>query len=197
MTSALIRPRLLAPQQPDPRLAQLRLYWQSLRQADALPARCDVDPSAIDGILPYSFVLQRVAGQTARIRTGGAEIRSHLGMDPRGLTFETLFAPSDRDRIGKWIVAALETPAAVTLPLEAITDGQTAIPAQMILLPMQDRRGDLSRLLGAVVTKDAPAGPRRFAFRDDIAAVYERLPKQMKRPDRSPRPALRLVVDNG
>ena len=194
-------------------LEALETYWRSLGADRGIPARTDLNPAQIETVLPYAFILQRVAAGTARFRVAGQRVHDLLKMDPRGMPFSTLFQPEDHQDLRHLLESAFQDPAIVGLPLRA-PGGlvRPALDAALLMLPMRDNAGDTSRLLGALVTPDHPAlKPHRFAIRRDIRSRHERLAtpgpalvplmsRQLPRekgPNTPKRPALRLVVNNG
>jgi len=196
----------------DPLLQNLERYWKTLRHAQKLPARSDLNPSQIDGVLPYAFILQRVAPGVARFRVAGQKLHELIKIDARGMPFSTLFQTSERENIKSLIEAAFEEPAIIGLPLiSPAAVFQPAMQASMLLLPMRDDKGQTSRILGAIVTDPHTSQrPRRFVINQAGSMRHESLgiklattrlmphdPEPSERPDTSLRPALRLVVNNG
>jgi hypothetical protein len=187
-------------------LRQLESYWQSLRHAQTIPARNAIAPQAIDPILPYAFVLQRVAPRVARIRVAGRQIHDLLRMDARGMPLSVLFTADSRDRMADLIETAFTAPAILAVHLQ--TNAQVfrpALPATMLFLPLRDEQGVTSRLIGACVVEGATGPrPRRFDIVPGSQLRLDRLGLTLassvgepaKRPD-TKRPALRLVVNNG
>lgn len=194
----------------NPTLQSLEAYWQTLRNAQRIPSRNDIEPRQIDQALPHAFILQRVAPGVARMRVAGQQLHELLKMDARGMPISTLILPEAREEIAKLIEDAFTTPAIVALPLISPSSLMRAeLTATMLLLPLRDAKGETSRILGALVTDDAPGNrPRRFQIHPGKAIRNEPLQprlatvqglvhtKEEKRPD-AVRPALRLVVNNG
>lgn len=196
--------------QVDPILQSLEKYWQTLRHAQRLPARNDISPNQIDSVLPFAFILQRVAPGTARFRVAGQKLHEMLKMDARGMPVSTLFMPEARARIQELVEAAFSGPAIVSIPL--VSPGtviRAKVNATMLLLPMRDNTDQPTRVLGALVT-DAKAGnrPHRFMIAQNALIRQEpvgvqlaatqlipRKPVLVEKPD-AIRPALRLVVNN-
>ena len=196
----------------DPILTCLEQYWQTLRRARHIPVRNDLNPNKIDSALPYTFILQRVAPGTARFRVAGQRIYDLLKMDARGMPFSTLFHSNTRDTLRDLLENAFCEPAIVGLPLVSpATVLRPAMHGAMILLPMQDDKGQTNRLLGAFVTPDTPLSrPRRFELDCHQQIRHEplgpkraaipltpRSPAKRKRPDALKQPALRLIINNG
>lgn len=193
-------------------LESLERYWKTLRHADRIPARNDIVPSQIDHVLPYAFILQRVAPGTARFRVAGQKLHDVLKMDARGMPVTTLFHPESRDHIKDLLEAAFSEPAIIAIPLTS--PGSLLRPtleATMLWLPLSDQDGKATRILGALVAGSNAEGtrPRRFMIPDGakirheplagprpVVSLVPRDPSQPKRPN-AMRPALRLVVNNG
>ena len=206
------RARSATPALNEPILTSLEKYWRTLRHAQHIPARNQVNPSKIDHALPHAFILQRVAPGTARFRVAGQRLYEMLKMDARGMPFSTLFLPEAHESIADFIEIAFGEPAILGLPLVSpSTLTRPKVEGAMLLLPMQDDAGQTNRLLGAFVTADAPQSrPRRFGINPNMPIRRESLglklatsrlphavPAQSKRPDTLLHPALKLVVNNG
>lgn len=197
----------------SPMLKLVEEYWRSLRHAHRLPARIEVNPAKIDCALPHAFMLQRVAAGTARFRVAGQALRDVIKMDPRGMPFSTLFAPSAQAQVRELIETALSGPAIIGLPLISENAAQTATwHGALLLLPLRDSRDQTTRLMGAFVS-DAPAHGRacRFTINPGQPIRQQELGLKLtqsqrvqpimfheqKRPDTFQRPALKLVINNG
>lgn len=194
----------------DPILTSLEHYWQTLRRARRLPLRNDIDPNQIDRALPYAFILQRVAPGVARMRVAGQHLHDLLHMDARGMPISTFFDAAAREQLAQMIESAFQEPAIIALPL--YSPGGLLRPAMkgtMLLLPLNDEKGETTRVLGAIVTDGLTGNrPRRFHVPDGAVIRHETLCLHLastqpfarainhKGPD-AQRPALRLVVDNG
>tara|TARA_R110002051_G_scaffold57104_3_gene105818 strand:- start:23006 stop:23626 length:621 start_codon:yes stop_codon:yes gene_type:complete len=186
-----------------PVLQELETYWQSLRNEGDIPNRADIDPAAIDKALPYTFVLQRVAPGVARIRVAGQKLHDILRMDPRGMPVSAFFCADDLSTLAVHLESAFCEPALIAVPVQGAAGLlRGTVKGAMLLLPMRDDQGDISRVLGALVT-DGLLGARSRRLRLDDAQPMRMEPlrptppgvPQMQRPDVS-RPALRLVVNN-
>lgn len=198
-------------------LAELESYWRDLRGARALPARTDVNPAAIDAILPFAFVAERVAPQVARLRVAGSRLNDLLGMEARGMPLCAFFGPESRAAIGPMLARLFDDPAIVEIPVEGSRGlFRGRVTGRLILLPLTDGHGQVSRAIGAFLC-DGVAG--RSALRLDLAedGAIRIEPVGLPVPLRVPaprlaavgadaptragpdaaRPALRLVVNNG
>ncbi len=190
-------------------LESLESYWQTLRHAQKVPSRNDIEPSQIDDALPHAFILQRVAPGVARMRVAGQRLHDLLKMDARGMPVSTFFMPEARDEIARLIEAAFREPAIISIPLDApATMLRGQVTGTMLLLPLRDAQGATTRILGALVTEgEIGHRPRRFKITEgarlrretlglQLAGVQTLIPADpVEKPDTT-RPALRLVVNN-
>lgn len=200
-------------------LRELETYWASLPRTRGVPKRKDVDPSAMGGLLEDSFILERVAPGVARIRVAGRSIGKLIGVEPRGLPITAAFLPQARAAMGQHLEAAFTTPGLVEIALEAPRAvGQPLLKGKILLLPLRDDHGHVSRVLGALVMSGLRGlGGRRFAIAPNTAARFEptlglrpvaALAPTLRRPSlrvnntsnanekAEDKPALRLVVSN-
>jgi hypothetical protein len=193
---------------PHPMLRQLEQHWHSLRMDGTIPARGDVDPAAIGNALPWTFVLQRVAPGVARMRVAGQQLHDILRMDPRGMPISAFFGPDDRSTLAVHLEMAFSDSAIVALPLFAPSKFmRRQVAGQILFMPLVDNQGDVSRVLGALVT-NKPLGwlqrhlsidatkPTRY---DPINIIPTPAPalQPSKKPNAARRSALKLVVNNG
>lgn len=88
----------------DSRMKALFAYWDGLRGSRAMPARADIDPAAIPGLLPYIFMygVARDGGYT--IRLVGEEVVSFVGRNATGSPAGAIMPP----RSAEVIVAILD-----------------------------------------------------------------------------------------
>ncbi|WP_420858872.1 PAS domain-containing protein [Marivivens marinus] len=201
-------------------LSNLERYWSDLRGARTVPVRTAVDPACIDAALPSAFILERTAQQVARFRVCGQRINQFIGAEGRGMPLSALFTATGRAQIGTLLERCFDDPAVVEIPVQfrtALT--RRRLQGTMLLLPLEGPDGLIDRILGALLVDGAPGlgvrsfdvdpsrklrceriEPRRAAQSAPIFANGTDFPQaqlQMQEgPERSSRPALRLVVDN-
>ena len=182
-----------------PALGRVEAYWEGLRNGRSMPARAEVDPRGIADALEYAFVLERVAPGLARIRLAGMHLGDLMAMEVRGMPITAMFLPQARRELQRVTEEVMTTPAVVRLTLGS-DKGFTrpALDGQMMLLPLRDAFGHVTRILGVLETRGKIGrGPRRFMIRDVETKVLEANP----RPDLGafdrlpePRPALTPVT---
>ncbi len=185
-----------------PALGKVEAYWEGLRDGRPMPARAEVDPRGIADVLQYAFVLESVAPGVARYRLAGMHLNDLMAMDVRGMPITAMFLPEARRELQKVIERVLDSPAVVRLTLGSDT-GLTRPPldGQMMLLPLRDAHGQVTRILGALETRGRIGrGPRRFMIRDIETKALADDPLTRPRPDigrfappPQPRPVVRPV----
>ncbi|MEO9652933.1 MAG: PAS domain-containing protein [Roseobacter sp.] len=145
-------------------LAQVESYWEALRGTRLMPNRSEIDPRGIEQALEYSFIVERIAPGIARLRIAGSHMSDLMGMEVRGMPLTAFISPSSRRQVSDTLEEVFETPAACTLTLHSGKGvGMAPLEARMLLLPLKSDLGDVSRLLGALVSVgEVGRSPRRF-----------------------------------
>ncbi len=101
-----------------PALAQLRAYWQALRDAPGVPPlRSRIDPRGIADALDQTFLAERVSPGIARFRLAGMHLADIMGMDARGMVISTLFEPGSRVKLATTLDSMLTRPAKVEIAM--------------------------------------------------------------------------------
>lgn len=151
------------------RLDEIEGYWERLRRKRLMPARSEIDPRAISGMLENTFILERTVTGLARIRLAGQRMNDLVGSDARGIPFSRMFEPAARPGLTDALEAVFSWPAVVRISLMSDPPiGGDILVGNMILLPLRSDLGDVSRALGCLVY-DGRNGrsPRRFAIADE------------------------------
>ena len=196
-----------------PALQQVDAYWEALRKNQLAPFRADVDPRGIEKALEYAFILERIAPGHARFRIAGMHLVTLMGMEVRGMPLATLFVPKAREPLSDALEQVFTEPEKATLSLSAERGiGKPPIDGQLMLLPMKSDPGEISRVLGCLVSEGTTGRtPRRFHIRkinrrriisDEkqnpatnpkaLSFAETQMPYKQKGPD-AMHPALRLV----
>jgi len=127
--------------------AQVRAYWESLRNAGSIPMRAALDPRGMTGVLDRVFLAERIGRGVAQVRIAGSALGEIGGMDLRGLPLTVLFCAEARDLVGQIIEQVIHEPAVAELDL--ISDrGNGQVIAQLALMPLADDQ-DRKLVLGA------------------------------------------------
>ena len=145
-------------------LREVEAYWETLRAGRLVPRRSDIDPRGIERALEYSFVMERIAPGLGRLRIAGSHLTELMGMEVRGMPLSTLIAPNSRDLISDALEEVFSGPAKVEIALRAEKAiGKPQLDARLILLPLKSDLGDITRVLGCLVSHGSIGrAPRRF-----------------------------------
>lgn len=146
-------------------LRQLEAYWQALAATEhKVPLRSRIDPRGIESALEYAFLAERIAPSLAKIRVAGTHLNDLMGMETGGMPLSALFSPEARDRLGEGVARVFSEGAMVRLDLRGEEGfGRSVLEGHMLLLPLRSDMGDMSRMIGALVTGGRIGRtPRRF-----------------------------------
>lgn len=151
-------------------VAELRGYWEGLRQGRAIPARAEVEPRGIRRALDYSFVLERIAPGAARFRLAGRHLIDLMGMEVRGMPVCSFMNTSSRGRLSDVLECVFRGPQIAEIRMESPASyGRPALEARMLLLPLRSDLGDVTRALGCLIAEgEVGQGPRRFDLTEDL-----------------------------
>lgn len=172
----------------DP-IAQVRAYWEGLRDEGGIPLRAQINPRGLESALSSTFLIERVAPGIARFRIAGMEFADVMGVEVRGLPLSAMFTPTARPALTEALEQVFARPATLALDLVATAGlGRPAMTARLIVLPLLDDAGQCTLALGCLgLTGNIGRSPRRF----DIgrARVSALLGDDTPRSTPAPRPA--------
>lgn len=158
------------PATPDTALVEFQDYWEAMRQGASVPRRSDIEPRGIEPLLANAFVIERIAPGLARLRVAGSHLSDLMGMEVRGMPISALISPGSRDALSHHLAQLFDQPA--TLHLSLASGGRPSAPAlsgTMVLLPLENDQGEVSRALGCLVSSGKIGrGPRRFDITDAV-----------------------------
>lgn len=147
-----------------PAINELEAYWEGLRMGRLVPMRSEIDPRGIERALEYTFILERIAPGLAKFRLSGEHLNDLLGMEVRGMPFTSFFTPKARQEIIDTMEAVFDGPQTAELILKGERSiGKPALDAKLILLPLRSDLGEVTRIVGCLVSNDKIGrAPRRF-----------------------------------
>ncbi len=131
----------------DDRTLALLKYWDALRGDRVVPGRVEISPPAITGHLSRVCILERPKAGTVRMRLAGATLSGRMGMELRGMPFRALFDLDHRALAMDAAETAIVTPAVSVLTLARAERHGSQHEARMIILPLSDTRGGLTRAI--------------------------------------------------
>ncbi|EAQ03602.1 hypothetical protein OB2597_03242 [Pseudooceanicola batsensis HTCC2597] len=145
-------------------LREVEAYWQAARAGRLVPRRSDMDPHGLRAALEHTFVLERIATGLGRVRIAGSQLTALMGMEIRGMPLSAIITAETRAQMAATLEEVFSAPATAELDLRAQSGiGKPHLSARMILLPLKSDLGDISRVLGCLVTHGAVGrAPRRF-----------------------------------
>ena len=196
------------PVQRSPLIAEVKTYWNRLRNGRVAPTRAEIDARGIQNALGHAFLIDRIATGHARLRIAGMHLCDLMGMEVRGMPLSALFDLSTRPALSEHLEAVFRTPEVVEFGLTA--EGsirREALSGQMILLPLLDSAGLATHALGCIDVEGAIgqhprrlliSGTRRQAILRPVADTARHLGfaeavATYQPPATSARPRLRLV----
>ena len=146
----------------SPVLEETWRYWTAKRPDGDIPTRESLEPRAMGLILGHALILDRVRPGTVRVRLGGRIPSALMGMEVRGLPVRAFFDLMQRGDAAELIERTFTDPA--TLELDLTSHGpHGGIAARMLVLPLRDRSGDVTKALSVIVPERlVDDGPRRF-----------------------------------
>lgn len=179
-------------------LKMVEAYWQGLCGPNQVPLRSEVDPRGIESALENAFLVERIAPGMAKFRVTGSHISDLMGMQVAGMPVSTCISPEDRDRFGVAVTRLFADPAVIEAELWAESGFRKPdLVGHLILLPLRSDFGEVTRGLGAIVTKGRIGRtPRRFRLGDVSvrAAVTTSQPDPVTKPEtKHPTPATGLA----
>lgn len=162
--------------QPTRIIAEMRDYWQSLRQGRAIPARSDIEPRGIHRSLDYAFILERIAPGAARFRLAGRHLIDLMGMEVRGMPLCAFLNPGSRGRLSDVLESVFKAPQIAEMRLHGKAEyARPELDARMLLLPLRSDLGDVTRALGCLIAEgETGFAPRRFDLvEDEVRPIIE------------------------
>jgi hypothetical protein len=146
-------------------VSQVEAYWEALRGDRLMPKRSEIDPRGIENALEYAFIVERIAPGIARMRIAGSHLSDLMGMEVRGMPLSAFFGSGSRRQFADTLEEVFEVPATCTLELAGEEADGPALTARMVLLPLKSDLGDVSRMLGCLVSNGAlGTSPARFTI---------------------------------
>ncbi|MDP3196522.1 PAS domain-containing protein [Tabrizicola sp.] len=163
-------------------LAQVRGYWEGLRQGDTLPARAAIDPRGLSGVLDRVFLAERIGRGLVQVRIAGSGLADFAGMDVRGLPLSCLFAAESRPQLAATVERVFAEPAVAELDLGSDRAAGGGLVARLLLLPLADESGT-KLILGAISFAPGPTARCKLQIR---SWRDERLPRAPIPPTEAP-----------
>jgi hypothetical protein len=164
-------------------LVNLRTYWEELRKGRVAPFRAELDPRRFEDALEHMFILEQLSPTQVRTRLAGMALCEMMGMEVRGMPPEAFISAGDRAGFTELLQAVLSTPSVMELDLAAEDTMGNPVAAQMLLLPLRSDFGEVTRILGCVVTeKQNIKSPVNFAVISHRETIVQTLVEEHRDP---------------
>lgn len=131
-------------------------YWNEVRGDRATPRRFEIDPAKIASLLPSTFILERIDGETFRFRLAGTRVCELFGYELRGSNFLHGWSMGDRAALIRHLGALSRQGAVELIEMEAAPVARPSTPFEIVLLPLQHTGDEIDRLLGAFSPLEEP-----------------------------------------
>ena len=142
----------MLPEGVAPTAQRLFKYWCSLREQDIVPNRSDLRPAAMLPLLPNLMILEYRTPGTLIYRLAGTASAEKLGIDFTGSNLLDHVAPRQR-REAEFRLNVLRTQPCGLIAHEVLrSKHQTPFVAEVIFLPLRDRHGEITQLIGSAST---------------------------------------------
>ncbi len=156
---------VLRPRMKTDILQNLRSYWDTLRDGRLAPYRAELDPRQFEDALENMFILEQLNPTQLRVRLAGMALCEMMGMEVRGMPPEAFMNAADREAFSAHLNAVLNTPMIMELELTATGSDGFQTKAKMLLLPLRSDFGEVTRVLGCVITgEQITASPVHFSI---------------------------------
>lgn len=151
----------------NPVFSELLTHWEKLRAGRIAPLRSEIDPRQIENVLEHAFILERAPSGDIRFRIAGMRLSDLMGMEIRGMPATTIIHQDCRDKFRNILRGLFAQPEIVELALDCPRPGRASLSGDMLLLPMQSDAGELSRILGCLVSHGLVTSvPHRFTIKE-------------------------------
>ena len=129
-------------------------YWNELRGNRPAPKRSEIEPRDIKQILPHVFILERSDRWTYRFRLAGTGLCNVYGMEFRRHNMAALWQDDSQQEILKLLNDVTGMGMIGRVEYTAETPDNRQVSMEMVLLPLAQDNGAVTRVLGAAVPVD-------------------------------------------
>ncbi|MCO6385959.1 PAS domain-containing protein [Aliihoeflea sp. 40Bstr573] len=130
-------------------------YWDMLRAGRPSPFRTQIDPTAIKGRLPDTFILEFDDSNELRFRLAGTNICAVFGRELRHLPFAQIWREEDQEAVGALARATLLQEAVVLAEARGTSRQGRRATFEVLLLPLDAGPGQ-PRAIGLATPVDRP-----------------------------------------
>jgi hypothetical protein len=129
-------------------------YWNATRAGRPAPLRKEIQPGDIKRILPHVFILEREDALTYRFRLAGTGLCGVYGMEFRNHNLLSMWQEDCHASLGHALADVTANANISIVEYTAATNDHREATFEMILLPLAQDNGAITRVLGAAVPVD-------------------------------------------
>jgi len=171
-------------------------YWNAKRAGRPAPMRSEINPGEIRSILPNVFILERESDTCFRFRLAGTGLCGIYGMEFRNHNLLSMWQEDCLDTLRNALDEVTRNAAVSVVEYTASTNEHREATFEMILLPLAQDNGVITRIIGAAVpVDDLPWIGSHLLARQWIDRLQilnpDRMPKRAQAPEaarRNPAP---------
>ena len=146
-------------------------YWNSIRSERIAPRRSEIEPREIKRLLPYVFILERSDKWSYRFRLAGTGLCNAYGMEFRRHNLLSMWQDECLENMTHLLNDVTSSATVGLVEYTAQTADERQVNMEMMLLPLAQENGEITRILGAAVPMNdlpwlgEPALPRQWIDR--------------------------------
>ena len=151
----------LPPGVHEPEFAALLRYWESKRREGRMPARRDIDPIEIPGLLPQLLLLEVLRPETGlrfRFRLAGTAFTTLVGRDVTGLCLDELGPPDRVAPVHDALAAVVASGRPAFLAGRLTLRSQEYMMAKRLGVPLAADGRTVDMVLGVWLAQPRPIG---------------------------------------
>ena len=167
-------------------------YWNTKRAGHPAPVRSDINPGDIRSILPHVFILERESDTSFRFRLAGTGLCGIYGMEFRNHNLLSMWQEDCLPTLRSALDDVTRNASVSVIEYTASTSEHREATFEMILLPLAQDNGVITRVIGAAVPVDnLPWIGSHLLARQWIDRIQILNPDHMPKRDRAPEAARR------
>ncbi len=135
---------------------ELFAYWDRIRDGEAAPRRCDVEPGEIRRILGDTFILEVIGRKDHLVRLAGTRMCSLYGREIKGMPFLALWSRDDRETIASAVADVCKDAIGAVLDVDLVSARGRSVACEFLLLPLRHGVTSRDRILGSCAPHRRP-----------------------------------------
>lgn len=133
---------------------ELFSYWNTLRDGRPAPRRSNIEPRDIRRILPNVFILERKDRWSYTFRLAGTGLCNIYGMEFRGHNMLSFWQHDSQTQLSRLLNDVTGSASIGLVDYIAQTPDKREVGLEMILLPLAQDNGAITRIMGAALPVD-------------------------------------------